>query len=119
MSVSPTLRNRMAFWSPPQIFAYLLVLGAEHTSSLRRCALSVLVFAVISEVPYDLAMTGQPWDWSEQNSLWTVFIALVMLWLMKRFQGSGMVPLLLCLLFVAAGWASWWRMQPCSATTSS
>lgn len=175
MSGSPTLRNRMALWSPPQIsvnslkiigavlmvlyffsacvvqngilhvsdytaeelnalmeadsqimlwagigsigsvigvmgipiFAYLLVQGVEHISSLRRYALSVLVFAVISEVPYDLAMTGQLWDWSEQNSLWTVFIALIMLWLMKRFQGSGMVPLMLCLLFAAAGcfWA--------------
>lgn len=175
MSGSPTLQNRMAFWSPPQIsvnslkmigavlmvlyffsacvvqngilhvsdytaeelnalmeadsqimlwagigsigsvigvagipiFAYLLVQGVEHTSSLHRYALSVLVFAVISEVPYDLAMTGRPWDWSEQNSLWTVFIALVMLWLMKRFQGSGMVPLMLCFLFGAAGcfWA--------------
>lgn len=175
MSGSPTLRNRMAFWSPPQIsvnslkiigavlmvlyffsacvvqnhilhvtdytaeelnalmeadsqimlwagigsigsvigvmgipiFAYLLVQGVEHISSLRRYALSVLVFAVISEVPYDLAMAGQLWDWSEQNSLWTVFIALVMLWLMKRFQGSGMVPLMLCFLFAAAGcfWA--------------
>lgn len=175
MSGSPTLRNRMVFWSPPQIsvnslkiigsvlmvlyffsasviqngilhvsehtteqlnallasdnqmmlwagigsvgsvigvmgvpiFAYLLVQGVEHTSSFRRYALSVLVFAVISEVPYDLAMTGRLWDWSEQNSLWTVLIALVMLWLMKRFQGSGMVPLMLCFLFAAAGcfWA--------------
>ena len=175
MSGSPTLQNRMAFWSPPQIsvnslkiigavlmvlyffsacvvqnhvlhvsdytaeelnalmeadsqimlwagigsigsvigvmgipiFAYLLVQGVKHTSSLRRYALSILVFAVISEVPYDLAMTGQLWDWSEQNSLWTVFIALIMLWLMKRFQGSGMVPLMLYLLFAAAGcfWA--------------
>lgn len=89
------------------IFAYLLVQGVEHSSCLRRYALSVLAFAVISEAPYDLAMTGQLWDLSEQNSLWTVLITLVMLWLMKRFQGSGMVPLMLCFLFAAAGcfWA--------------
>jgi len=89
------------------IFAYLLVLGVEHTSDLRRYALTVLLFAAISEVPYDLAMTGHLWNWSEQNSLWTVLITLVMLWLLKRFQGKGMVPLLLGLLFTAAGcfWA--------------
>jgi len=89
------------------IFAYLLVLGVEHTSDLRRYALTVLLFAAISEVPYDLAMTGQQWNWSEQNSLWTVLITLVMLWLLKRFQGKGMVPLLLGFLFTAAGcfWA--------------
>lgn len=89
------------------IFAYLLVQGVEHTSNPRRYALSVLALAVVSEIPYDLAMTGRLWDWSEQNSLWTVFIALVMLWLMKRFQGEGTVPLVLSFLFAAAGcfWA--------------
>ena len=63
------------------IFAYLLVQGVEHTASIQRYILTVLVFAVISEVPYDLATSGQVWDWSSQNSLWTVFVALVMLWL--------------------------------------
>lgn len=89
------------------IFAYLLVQGVEHTSNLQRYILTVLAFAVISEVPYDLAMSGQVWNWSEQNSLWTVFVALVMLWLMKNFQGKGMVPLVLSILFAAAGcfWA--------------
>lgn len=89
------------------IFAYLLVQGAEHTSSFLQYGLSVLLFAVLSEIPYDLAMSGQMWNWSEQNSLWTVLIALLMLWLMKRFDGKGTVPLLLHLLFAAAGcfWA--------------
>lgn len=89
------------------IFAYLLVQGVEHTSSLRRYILTVLAFAVISEAPYDLAMSGQAFNWSEQNSLWTVLIALVMLWLMKTFQGKGMTPLVLNILFAAAGcfWA--------------
>lgn len=89
------------------IFAYLLVQGMTHTGNRQRYILSVLAFAAISEVPYDLAMSGQLWNWSEQNSLWTAFIALVMLWLMECFQGKGTVPLLLNLLFAAAGcfWA--------------
>lgn len=89
------------------IFAYLLVQGVEHTSSLGRYILTVLAFAVVSEVPYDLAMSGQPFNWGDQNSLWTILIALVMLWLMKTFQGKGMMPLVLNLLFAAAGcfWA--------------
>lgn len=89
------------------IFAYLLVQGVEHTSNLQKYILTVLAFAVVSEVPYDLAMSGQGWNWADQNSLWTVFIALVMLWLMKTFQGKGMVPLALSILFAAAGcfWA--------------
>lgn len=95
------------------IFAYLLVQGVEHTSSLGRYILTVLAFAVISEVPYDLAMSGQAFNWAEQNSLWTVLIALVMLWLMKTFQGKGMTPLVLSLLIAAAGcfWAILFRAQ--------
>lgn len=77
----------------------------EHTSNLQRYILTVLAFAAISEVPYDLAMFGQVWNWSEQNSLWTAFIALVMLWLMKNFRGKGMVPTVLGTVF-AAGAAS-------------
>ena len=89
------------------IFAYLLVQGVEHTSNLQRYILTVLAFAAISEVPYDLAMFGQVWNWSEQNSLWTAFIALVMLWLMKNFRGKGMVPTVLGTVFAAGGcfWA--------------
>jgi len=89
------------------IFAYLLVQGVEHTRNLGRYAFTILVFAAVSEVPYDLAMSGRPWDPSEQNSLWTVLIALLMLRLMQRFQGKGAGPLVLSLSFAAAGclWA--------------
>ena len=41
------------------IYAYLLVQGVEHTSSMGKYALSVLAFALVSEVPYDLAVLGQ------------------------------------------------------------
>lgn len=72
------------------IYAYLLAQGVEHTSSMGKYALSVLAFALISEAPYDLAVLGQLWDWSSQNTLWGVFIALVTLWLMKRAEGRGL-----------------------------
>lgn len=71
------------------IFAYLTAKGAEHTSSMGRYILSVLVFALISEVPYDLAVYGQVWNWESQNTLWAVFIALVALWMIRRVEGRG------------------------------
>ena len=73
------------------IYAYLLAQGVEHTSSMGKYALSVLVFAVISEVPYDLAVYGQVWNWESQNTLWTVFIALITLWIMKYVEGRGVM----------------------------
>ena len=74
---------------PISIFAYLLVQGVVHTSSMRRYALSVLAFALISEVPYDLAVYGRTWSWESQNPLWTVFITLTALWLMRYAEGRG------------------------------
>lgn len=71
------------------IYAYLLVQGVEHTSSMGKYALSVLIFALISEVPYDFALYGQVWSWESQNTLWAVFIALVTLWMMKSMEGRG------------------------------
>lgn len=65
------------------IYAYLLAQGVEHSSDMRRYALSVLVFALLSEVPYDLAVYGRVWCWESQNTLWTVFIALITLWLIR------------------------------------
>lgn len=89
------------------IFAYLTAQGAEHTSSMRKYILSVLAFAVISEVPYDLAVYGRVWSWDSQNTLWAVFIALVTLRLMKYVEGRGAASYALGAVAAAGGclWA--------------
>ena len=89
------------------IYAYLVAQGVEHTSSIGRYALSVLIFAVISEVPYDLAVYGQVWSWESQNTLWAVFIALVSLWMMKCVEGRGAVSYVLGVVAALGGclWA--------------
>ena len=80
---------------PISIFAYLLVQGVVHTSNMRRYALSVLAFALISEMPYDLAVYGRVWSWESQNTLWTVFITLAVLWLMRYTEGRGIMTYVL------------------------
>lgn len=89
------------------IYAFLLVQGVLHTSNIKKYVLTVLIFAVISEVPYDLAVSGKAFNWEDQNVLFTVLIALIMLWLLKIFEGKGLGPKLLCFLIVAGGcfWA--------------
>ena len=67
------------------VFAFLLVEGFIHTSSYRRYLLSVLGFAVLSEVPYDLAMYDSLWDMSGQNALFTLAICLIMLYALQMF----------------------------------
>lgn len=94
------------------IFAYLLAQGAQHTSSMGKYILSVLIFALISEVPYDLAVYGQVWNWESQNTLFSVLIALVCLWMMKYVEGRGAVSYVLGVV-AAAGGCLWSLLLRC------
>ena len=97
---------------PVSIFAYLLVQGVVHTSNMRRYALSVLAFALLSEVPYDLAVYGRVWSWESQNPLWTVFIALAALWLMRYVEGRGAMTYVLSAV-AALGGCLWTALFHC------
>ena len=94
------------------IYAYLLVQGVRHTSSMGKYALSVLVFALVSEVPYDLALYGKVWSWESQNTLWTVFIALIVLWMMKYVEGRGAMTYVLSAV-AALGGCLWTILFQC------
>lgn len=89
------------------IYAYVLVQGVIHTSDKKKYILSVLAFAVISEVPYDLAVYGRVWDWNSQNTLWAVLIALVTLCMMQYVEGRGVMTYVLSAVAALGGclWA--------------
>lgn len=70
------------------VFAFLLVEGFVHTQDYRAYLLRMVIFAVISEIPYDFAMTGQWFDWSSQNLLFTLTVCLVMLYGLRLFSAS-------------------------------
>lgn len=75
------------------IMAYLLCEGYQHTSSVRRYAERLAVFAVVSQIPYSLLFgaTG--------NVLITLLIGLGMLWLVDRQRQN----LVLCALGLLGG----------------
>lgn len=64
--------GRLAF----PIFAFLTVEGYFHTKNLKRYLLRLLIFALISEVPFDLMYGGTVFYPFHQNVLWTFLIAL-------------------------------------------
>lgn len=68
------------------IFAFLLVEGFRETSDYRRYLLTMAAFALLSEVPYDLANSLKPLDWSSQNALVTMCVCLLMLYFLKMVQ---------------------------------
>lgn len=61
------------------LFAYLAVEGFVHTRS-RKAYLSRLgLFALVSEIPFDLAFSQQCFDWEGQNIFFTLFTGVLVL----------------------------------------
>ncbi len=63
------------------IFCFLLVEGFYHTSNKLRYAQRIGIFAIISEVPYDL-VNGSIFSMRHQNAMFTLFIGILMLWVL-------------------------------------
>lgn len=59
------------------IFAYLLVEGRTHTSNFLRYGMRVLGLAALSELPYNLAMSGKLLDFSTRNPVFGLVVAMV------------------------------------------
>ncbi len=62
------------------IFCFLLVEGFVHTRSISKYAFRLLVFALVSEMPFDLAIFHQMSDILHQNVFFTLLISLMVLW---------------------------------------
>ncbi len=96
-----TCAGRVAF----PIFAFMAVEGYFHTRSFKKYILRMLLFAVLSEIPFDL-MYGGAWFYPvHQNVLWTFLLSLLGVWLMEqvRKKGKTWMYLLVCVLVVLAG----------------
>lgn len=67
------------------IFAFLLTEGYQKTSDFWKYVLRVLALALVSELPYNLAMSGKILDTSSRNPVFALVVGLVMLYLYGRF----------------------------------
>ena len=96
-----TCVGRIAF----PIFAFMAVEGYFHTHNLKKYLLRMLVFAVISEVPFDL-MYGGTWFYPvHQNVIWTLMMGLAGIHLMEtvRKKKSTFVYILVSAIVVILG----------------
>lgn len=76
--------GRLAF----PIFAFLIVEGALSTHDYKRYVCRMAVFAVISEIPYDLAMAAKSFWPNGANVLFTFLIGLICIWFMQKLLVS-------------------------------
>lgn len=96
-----TCAGRAAF----PLFAFLMAEGYVHTSDFKRYLGRVFLFALISEIPFNL-MTGGWWlNPFHQNVMFTFCIALVVLRLTdKAWEGSLWRGVLTAAFCAAAGY---------------
>ena len=99
------LIGRMAF----PLYAFLLVQGFLWTKDWTRYAARVAVFALVSEIPYDLVAFEMVWNMERQNTMFTMLIGLICMkgirWAEEIDWGSeenGGFPRLAMIMLIAA-----------------
>jgi len=77
--------GRIAF----PIFAFLLVEGFLHTRDRKKYGLRLLLFGLVSEIPFDLAVYHVPFYWGYQNIYFTLFLGLVAMTGVQKYEQEG------------------------------
>lgn len=79
-----TCIGRIAF----PIFAFLTVEGYFYTKDFKKYLKRLFLYALISEIPFNLMMSGIPIYPLHQNVLWTFLIALLLIGWNEKAKGT-------------------------------
>ena len=98
-----TCIGRIAF----PIFAFMIVEGYFHTRSIKKYVLRMVIFAVISEIPFNLVAGGNWFYPLHQNVLWSFLIALGLIHLNEKVKSKKLwLRILVALATVLLGYLS-------------
>lgn len=99
--------GRIAF----PIFAFLLVEGVHHTADRKKYALRLMAGAILSEIPYNLMVSGHPF-WQQQSVMATLLLGFLAVHYMGKCASLAWKPVIALPFAVAAeifqtdyGWA--------------
>ncbi|MDE7425271.1 MAG: conjugal transfer protein TraX [Lachnospiraceae bacterium] len=76
--------GRLAF----PIFCFLLVEGYVHTSNRMKYGVRLFIFAIISEIPFDIALRHSWMDWTGQNVFFSLTLGVFAIAVMEHFKES-------------------------------
>ena len=85
------------------IFVFLLFEGFQHTSDWKKYLTRLVGLALLTEIPYDLAMNGKVLEFGTQNPVIGLVLCFALLLLFRRFAGKKLI----CVMMALAGfvWA--------------
>ena len=84
------------------IFAFMLVEGVQHTSDFKKYFVRIFQLALITEIPYNLAMGGKLFVLSSRNPVFALVLCLVMIYLFNRYPQRNFKNIAIKLVIAAA-----------------
>lgn len=87
------------------IFAFLTTEGYFHTKDLKKYMKRLLVFALISEIPFNLMTAGFPINPFHQNVLWTFLISIGLIHINEKIRKTNkrFLSMIVCALSILFG----------------
>lgn len=93
--------GRMAF----PLYCFLLVQGFLHTRNVRAYSRRLLLFAILSEIPFDLLIFGRLSSPMEQNVLFSLLFALMALVSCDALRSKPLQAWIICITLATSAMA--------------